>query len=165
MTPTAQSRAASTDRIETHAESGRDAAPASGGHGQMVVPKTWVPGTPRGFGDSKIAGVWLEQIETALSGFRGAAEHHSSETRYGVTLEFHLNPTSGKYRGQSPMHGSDLDNLVKQTIDGLATTRGGALPSGLRVMTGDNAVYKLTATKIHVTKDEDTGVFVTVEIL
>lgn len=128
------------------------------------IPRTWVPGTPRGFGDNKVAAIWLRELEATLGEYRDQGEHDDPRnTRYAVTLEFRIWPDSPKYRGQNRPHGTDVDNLVKQTLDGLTHTRSKDLPPGLNVITNDRAVYRLLATKDHVGQDQDMGVFVTVE--
>jgi len=132
----------------------------------IVIPRTWVPGTPRGYGDSKTAAAWVRDIESALTRYRDAARGRDPDsTRYAVTLEFRLRPGSPLFGSQNPGHGTDLDNLAKQTIDGLTRTRGGDLPAGLNAITNDNAIYRLTLSKEHVASDEEMGVFVTVEVL
>ena len=131
-----------------------------------VIPRVWVPGTPRGYGNSKVAAEWLREMEQELSAYRDAARQHDPEaTRYAVTLEFRVWPHSPKYGGKNLPHGSDVDNLAKQTIDGLSHTGRGDLPPGLNAITDDKAVYRLAATKAHVASDAETGVFVTVEVL
>ena len=133
---------------------------------ERVIPRTWVPGTPRGYGDNKVAAVWLGELAEVLGAFRDAAENHDAErTRYAVTLEFRIFPESPAYHGQNRPHGTDLDNLVKQTLDGLSHTRSKTLPPGLNIMTEDMAVYRITATKEHVQSDDETGVHVAVETL
>ncbi|OHB74247.1 MAG: hypothetical protein A2Z34_00655 [Planctomycetes bacterium RBG_16_59_8] len=132
---------------------------------ENVVPRTWVPGTPRGYGSEKVANEWLKQIEDKLGGYRGRGKSHSDTDRYEVDLAFLINPNSAKYCGKNLPHGTDLDNLVKQTVDGLAATKSRSLPSGLGILHDDSAVYQIVATKEHVKRDEDAGVWVTVRLL
>lgn len=132
---------------------------------ETIVPRTWVPGTPRGFGDNKVASVWLNELRKALRAYSDAANaHDSKETRYTVTLEFLIDPESPAYRRQNLPHGTDLDNMVKQTIDGLSHTRAKDLPPGLNIIGEDQAVYRIVATKEHVSGKDETGVFVAVKI-
>ena len=35
---------------------------------KTIVPQTWVPGTPRGCGDNRVAAVWLGELAEALAG-------------------------------------------------------------------------------------------------
>ena len=128
-----------------------------------VVPRTWVKGTPRGFGDSKVASVWLEELLAALGQYSGVGAGHNRErTRYEIVLEFRMFPGSASYRGQNLPHGTDLDNLVKQTIDGLAETSSAGLPPGLGILCTDSAVYRIVAGKEHVSSDGETGAWITV---
>jgi len=60
-------------------------------------------------------------------------------------------------------HGTDLDNLVKQTVDGLAETKSKSLPSGLGVIATDKVVYQITASKGLVSYDEEMGVWVCIQ--
>lgn len=88
-----------------------------------VVPRTWVAGTPRGYGNDNVASEWLNEMAASLEKYRGAGEEHDRQnTRYEVTLAFRIHPERRKYWGQNKPHGTDLDNLVKQTIDGLGET-------------------------------------------
>jgi hypothetical protein len=131
-----------------------------------IVPRTWIQGTPRGFGDNKIASVWLMEMEVALDGYRGRGVRDDPKTtRYEVILEFRIFPNSQKYRGQNLPHGTDLDNLVKQTIDGLAKTNSRSLPPGLQILQSDRAVYRIIATKEHVPSDDETGVWININAL
>jgi len=55
----------------------------------VVVPRTWVKGTPRGYGDSKVASEWIDELRVGLAQFEGVGAEHDSETvKYEVTLEF-----------------------------------------------------------------------------
>ena len=131
-----------------------------------IVARKWVPGIPRGYGDPKVASEWLKQIADALGAYRGAGKKPDlKKARYEVTLEFRVFPQRGMYRGQNPIHGTDLDNLVKQTLDGLSQTRSKDLPEGLGILTSDNAVYRLLATKELVACDAEMGMWVTIETL
>jgi len=133
-----------------------------------IVPRTWVPGVPRGYGDSKVASEWLRDLERSLSIYRHASDSHDPlRTRYEVTFEFCVDPASRKYspsKADFKAHGSDLDNLVMQTLNGLSSTRSTRLPPGLRILTDDKAVYRLTATKVHVRGDDEMGVWVEIRI-
>ena len=130
----------------------------------VVVPRTWVKGTPRGYGDSKVASEWIAELRAGLAQFEGVGTQHDSETvRYEVILEFRVYPGSAKYRGQNMPHGTDLDNLVKQTVDGLASTKSKSLSPGLGIIAEDKAVYRITASKDLVPDDEETGVWVCVQ--
>jgi Holliday junction resolvase RusA-like endonuclease len=125
-----------------------------------------VKGTPRGFGNSKVACEWLNELGQALGQYAGAGQGHDKETvRYEVVLEFRIFPESPNYWRQNLPHGTDLDNLVKQTLDGLAETRSTNLPRGLGVLATDSAVYRIVASKEHVLSDDETGVWVTVNVM
>lgn len=134
---------------------------------KTIVPRKWVNGIPRGFGNDNAA-AWLRSIEHSLAEYRGLSLGHDRlVTRYAVTLEFFVNPKSPAYAPATEefkAHGTDLDNLVKQTLDGLSQTKSKKLPPGLRIVTDDKAVYRLAATKEHVSEDEKMGVWVTVEM-
>ena len=126
---------------------------------KSVVPKTWVPGTPRGYGSRKTEDEWLAELSQGLSGFRGMADESSlPEIRYEVDLDFVIWPLSPKYGGQNLPHGTDLDNLVKMTIDGLALTEG----RGLGIIWDDSAIYRVNATKSHTEDEQSTGVWITI---
>jgi len=127
----------------------------------VIVPKTWVPGIPRGFGDTKISGQWLDSIDAALSNYANTVTVDSPRARFHVTLEFRLNPKSKAYGGQHAQDGTDLDNLVKMTIDGLCATR----TRGLKILPNDRLIYKISAEKELVETDEEMGAFVTLETL
>lgn len=102
----------------------------------------------------------MRAVRDGLSGVQSAAV--SEGDRLSVALEFRIFPQSKAYRGMNLPHGTDLDNLVKQTIDALSQTRGGRLPRGLGVIPDDSAVYNIEASKQHVDSDSDSGVFMTI---
>ena len=131
----------------------------------IIVPRTWIPGTPRGYGDSKVSSEWLSEMAAVLEQYRGAGAAHSGTARYEVHLEFRINPGGRKYRGQARVHGPDLDNLTKQTIDGLSHTRAEWMPPGLGIIENDSAVYSIVATKEHVAEDSEMGLWVTVKLI
>ena len=73
-----------------------------------------------------------------------------------VALTFRIWPDSPHYAGQNRPHGTDLDNMVKLTIDGLTPYRG----RGLGVIKDDHCVFQLTARKEHVRSDADAGAWI-----
>ncbi len=128
----------------------------------VLVPQTWVPGTPRGHGVRKLEDEWFGKMRNALRKYKDLAGCEDPlNARYEVDLDFVVWPGNPKYGGQNPYHGTDLDNLVKLAIDGLAPMEG----RGAGIITDDQAVYRLTATKTHVRDEKTTGVWVTVKAL
>ncbi len=121
-----------------------------------ILPKTWIAGTPRTWGDRQIENEWLSTMRNALAQFVPAEPQVVD--RYEVTVEFLIWPGSPKYRGQLPEHGPDLDNLVKLTIDVLTPLRG----RGLGIIPDDTAIYRITASKVLVMSDNETGAWLTV---
>ena len=118
---------------------------------EELVPRTWVSGTPRVWGDAKLASEWINDIRKALNRYSGVGRNHVlSQVRYEVVLEFHINPDSPKYGGRMRPHGPDLGNFVKQTIDALAQTKSENMAEGLIILADDCAVYRIAATKEHV---------------
>ncbi len=132
---------------------------------RWLLRPTWIQGTPRGYGNSKIAGAWLEEIARAIESAGVLPACGGAGAMVAVSLDFKLNPRSKAYRGQNLPHGTDLDNLVKQTIDGLVSTRGGKLPSGCRLIANDSSIYSIHATKTHVSSDAEMGATVSIEII
>jgi hypothetical protein len=132
---------------------------------EAVVPRTWVGGTPRGYANNEVASEWLNELPHALAQSAEAGKTHGETARYEVVLEFRVFPRSPRYWGQNLPHGTDLDNLIKQTLDGLAVTRSSSLPPGLGILSSDSAVYRLVATKEHVSSDDETGAWVTVSLM
>ena len=135
----------------------------------IVVPRTWIRGVPRGYGNNKVAAEWLRAIENSLAAYREAsALHDSLRTKYEVVLEFHLDPTSladGRPPSDFRAHGTDLDNRVKQTLDGLSQTRSDTLPPGLRIVTDDKAIHRIIANKVIVDGEGGMGAWVEVRLL
>jgi len=133
-----------------------------------LVPRTWIAGVPRGYGNNRVAAEWLQAIEHALSAYRNASVAHPEHARYNVAFEFHIDPTSARY-GAKPkpfrIHGPDVDNLVKQTLDGLAQTRSKGLPPGLRIVTDDKAVHRVIASKVIVSGDDRMGAWVKIRFV
>ena len=122
-----------------------------------IVPRTWVPGTPRGWGHKKLEREWLGEIALVLEPYRGVGKSvDPNVVRYEVSLEFRVFPRSHKYGGQNLPHGTDLDNLIKNTIDCLTSVREGALV----ILRDDNAVYRIDASKKLVENDDATGVWI-----
>ena len=129
---------------------------------KIVVPRTWVSGTPRGYGDRKTEDEWLAALARDLSVYKRSVENSSdSGGGYDVDLEFMIWPRSPTYRGQNLPHGTDLDNLIKTTIDGLASTHG----RGLGIIFDDSAIYGIKASKFLVMDERSTGVWITIREL
>ena len=126
-----------------------------------IVPRTWVPGIPRGFGDRKKEDEWCDAIGAALSTHAGAVAADAPRQRYAITLDFHINPKSKAYNGQHAQDGTDLDNLIKMTIDGICETR----RRGLKILPNDRLIYKISAEKILVDTDDQMGAFVILETI
>ena len=111
----------------------------------IIRPRTWIPGTPRGYGGNYD---WRRTVVAALGAH---AFDLQPEQQLAVTFDFRINPRSPKYNGQNLPHGTDLDNLIKETIDAM-------LPHGGEI--DDRVIYRIEATKAQVESDADTGVFV-----
>ena len=124
--------------------------------GMEILPKTWIAGTPRTWGIRRIEEEWLSIMRNALRKF--VPDEFQVAHRYEVTVEFLIWPGSPKYGGQLREHGPDLDNLVKLTIDGLTPLRG----RGLGIIPDDTAIYRISASKVLVTSDSETGAWLTV---
>ncbi len=102
---------------------------------------------------------WLGEIALVLEPYRGVGKSvDTNVVRYEVSLEFRVFPRSRKYRGQNLPHGTDLDNLIKNTIDCLTSVREG----GLAILPDDNAVYRIDARKELVENDDAAGVWIEV---
>ena len=122
-----------------------------------IVPRTWVRGTPRGWGDKILEREWLAEIALVLEPYRGVNRSvDPNVVRYEESLEFRVFPRSRKYRGKNLPHGTDLDNLIKNTIDCLTSVREG----GLAILSDDNAVYRIVASKELVEDDDAAGVWI-----
>ncbi len=107
-----------------------------------IVPRTWVRGTPRGWGDKKLEREWLGEIAVVLEPYQGAGRSvDPNVVRYELSLEFRVFPGSRRYGGQNLPHGTDLDNLIKNTVDCLTCVREG----GLAILPDVNAVYRIVA--------------------
>ena len=129
---------------------------------KVLVPQTFVPGTPRGYGNRKREDEWLGEMKRALRKFKDlAGTDDPVNVRYEVDFDFVLWPGSPKYGGQNPYHGSDLDNLVRLAVDGLTPFEG----RGAGIITDDQAIYRINATKSHASDEKKTGVWVTVKAL
>ena len=129
---------------------------------KVVVPRTWVSGTPRGYGNRKTEDEWLAALTRDLSRYERSVEKSSDRGGgYEIDLEFMIWPRSPKYWGQNLPHGTDLDNLIKTTIDGLASTRG----RGLGIIFDDSAIYRIKASKSLVMDERSTGVWITIREL
>jgi hypothetical protein len=127
----------------------------------IVVPRTWVPGVPRGWGNRKTEDQWLDAIEATLSHHANAVAVDAARAQYAVTLEFRINPRSKEYNGQHAHDGTDLDNLIKMTIDGLCATK----RRGLNILPNDRLIYQISAEKTLVETDDEMGAFITLESL
>lgn len=120
----------------------------------VLLLRTWVAGTPRGFGAKKSEDVWIDEIRAALAHVRAPLCRKAD--RCEVILDFLVNPQSKKYNGQNLPHGTDLDNMIKMTIDGLQTLRG----RGLGLIEEDSSVYRIVAGKEHVADDRLMGCWI-----
>lgn len=120
-----------------------------------LLTRTFIPGTPRGFGGPS-AGPWIDCVRTGLCKF----VPFDPGLRLAVQLEFCIWPGSPHYRGHGREHGTDLDNLIKQTIDALSVTKSQLLPQGLRLIPDDSAIYEIVASKRIVKSDAETGVWI-----
>lgn len=121
--------------------------PTKGCRMPPILPRTWISGTPRGYGGSRD---WRNAVAVALGDW---AHDIQPEDHLAVTFSFHINPNSPSYNGQNLPHGTDLDNLVKETLDAM-------LPHTGRI--DDRLIYRIEASKQHVNGDDETGVFVAV---
>ncbi|MFQ5764874.1 MAG: hypothetical protein ACE5GT_08095 [Rhodospirillales bacterium] len=129
---------------------------------KVLVPQTWVPGTPRGYGNRKLEDEWLGEMRRALRKHKDLAGCEDPvNVRYEVDLDFVLWPGSSKYGGQNPHHGTDLDSLVRLAVDGLMPLDG----RGAGVITDDQAIYRINATKTHARDAKATGAWITVKML
>jgi Holliday junction resolvase RusA-like endonuclease len=126
----------------------------------VVVPRTWIPGIPRGWGNKKSETAWLEDLRRTLKPYCDIGLSQASvDTRYRIALEFFIWPESPKYQRKNLPHGTDLDNLVKNTLDCLTPHRQG----GLAILHEDRALYELNAVKRIVSSDAEMGVWLAVE--
>ncbi len=116
----------------------------------IAIPKTWIAGTPRGYGGTLD---WRREVGQCLG---QVVNKLSPDQRLAIRLEFRINPDSSRYFGQNRPHGTDLDNLIKETIDGL-------LPHGGPV--DDRMIYSIEAAKVHVARDDESGVFVELHVI
>ena len=123
-------------------------------HGLLLFTETWIPGTPRGFGYGKTEDEWLTSMQLILGQCPALPGH-----RYLIRMKFCVYPNSWKYGGQATVHGPDLDNLIKLTIDGL-TPLGGR---GTGLIADDSLVYQIEAIKDIVGSDEETGLWLAIE--
>ncbi len=129
---------------------------------KVLVPQTFVQGTPRGYGNRKREDEWLGEMKRALKKFKDlAGTDDPVNVRYEVDFDFVLWPGDPKYGGQNPYHGSDLDNLVRLAVDGLTPFEG----RGVGIITDDQAIYRINATKSHASEAKKTGLWVTVKAL
>jgi Holliday junction resolvase RusA-like endonuclease len=125
----------------------------------LIVPPTWVSGTPRGFGDRRIENEWIGAMHRAIEAV--PRRPLPGDGCLEVSLRFLVCPTSPAYRGQSPTHGPDLDNLVKLTIDGLSPLSG----RGLGLIPNDAAVYRICTAKEIVQRHDEAGAWITLSTL
>ena len=130
----------------------------------VLLKRTWVPGTPRGFGDKKTENEWLQAMVSVL----GSKGQGLIDGRYEIELEFLLDIESPNYRDQNRPHGTDLDNLVKLTIDGLTPLRG----RGTGMIKDDKSVFRIVASKELVDRKDPTvgredltGAWITIRLL
>jgi Holliday junction resolvase RusA-like endonuclease len=75
-----------------------------------------------------------------------------------VDLTFCIWPDSPAYGGQNRPHGTDLDNMIKVTIDGLTPHEG----RGVGIIQDDRCVYQIVARKEQVRADADAGAWIEV---
>lgn len=124
---------------------------------RTILPRTRMPGTPRGYGDRSIEDEWLGAMRAAL----GVRDHPPAGrgARYEVSLEFRVWPDDPAYRGQMRPHGPDLDNTLKLTVDGLCEHDG----RGVNLLHSDAAVYRITAEKRLVAEPDEAGAWISVE--
>ena len=120
---------------------------------QIVLERTWVPGTPRTWGDRKLEDAWFASVRAAAGDLT-----ESRLDRFEVQLEFLIHPGSRSYRSQLSRHGPVLDILVKCTIDGLCYTDG----RGAGIIPMDYQIYPIHASKALVGDDSETGVWITI---
>ncbi len=124
-----------------------------------VVPRTWVAGTPRTWGNKRYGDQWLECMKAALNQF---SPHEADRfARYEVTLEFRIWSSSPKYHGQLTIHGPDLDTLVKHTIDVMTRHEG----LGIGVIDDDSSIYRISSSKELVNNDDETGAWISVSTI
>jgi Holliday junction resolvase RusA-like endonuclease len=129
---------------------------------RVLVPQTWIKGTPRGYGNKKREAEWLGEIRQALKKYKDLASTADPvNVRYEVDFDFAVWPGDPRYGGQNPYHGTDLDNLIRLAVDGL-TPLGGR---GAGIITDDQAIYRVNATKSHAQDADKTGLWVTVKAL
>jgi Holliday junction resolvase RusA-like endonuclease len=120
----------------------------------ILLPRTWIAGTPRGWGSRHIEDEWLHAMHIALgSRWQGRP---AAIVPVAVELTFCIWPDSPRYNGQNRPHGTDLDNMVKLTIDGLTPYRG----RGLKIIEDDRCVFQITARKELVRSDSAMGAWI-----
>jgi len=129
---------------------------------KVLVPQTWIRGTPRGYGNKKREDEWLGEMRRALKKYTDlAGTDDPVNVRYEIDFDFAVWPGDPKYGGQNPYHGTDLDNLIRLAIDGLTPLAG----RGAGIITDDQAIYRINATKSHAKDAAKTGLWVTVKAL
>ena len=129
---------------------------------KVLVPQTWIEGTPRGYGNKKRENEWLGEIKQALKKYRDLASTDDPvNVRYEVDFDFAVWPGDPRYGGQNPYHGTDLDNLIRLAVDGLTPLDG----RGAGIITDDQAIYRINATKSHAQEAGKSGLWVTVKAL
>lgn len=129
---------------------------------QTLIPPTFVPGVPASYSTSKAA-AWFSAIMAGLASYQNASHGHAADSQYEVILHFLIDP--GVNYGTDPRfktHGPDLDNIVKPSVEALATDSRG---NGLKAIWSDVAVYRLVASKEIVDSDRQTGAWYTVRVL
>lgn len=127
---------------------------------RIVMPRTFVQGTPRGYGGE--TGIkWLGRVKKSLLEQLGPMEPVKQDVACIVELEFVLVPESKEYGGQNGQFGTDLDNLIKQTVDALSHNER-AKRHGLGVIPDDRQIAQIVATKKAVKTDGQMGVWITI---
>lgn len=120
----------------------------------VVVPRTWVSGNPRGYGNMKTTLTWVACLSKTL----GTVKAPPGGFHYSIQLDFKVCAAVGCYGSQYRVTGPDLDNLVKQTIDGLATTNN----YGLKIISSDALIFQIVASKTLVEDESSAGVFISI---
>ena len=84
---------------------------------KVLVPQTWIKGTPRGYGNKKRENEWLGEIKQALKKYRDLASTDDPvNVRYEVDFDFAVWPGDPRYGGQKPYPGTDLDNPITHAL-------------------------------------------------